>query len=407
MDKQTIEKLVKEYGSPLYVFEKERLINDYINLRDAFQNIYPKYQVAYSYKTNYAPRICKIMKELGALAEVVSDMEMSIAKRVGYKSSEIIYNGPMKGPLMEDFLLDGGVVNVDNPAEADRIIQLANTNPSKKLYVGIRVNMDVGQSFISRFGMEAFTDEFDGVINKLKAVDNVNIIGLHCHIGHSRHLEAWKQRACYMLKVLDHYFDKPLKFIDLGSGMFGNIEESFGKQFGDSIPSFEDYARVVAGAFAEHFDGMPDSDKPYLITEPGTTIISANIDVITTVTGLKTVRGKQFANLDCCIYNVGELCRIKNLPIKVVNCSKDAKYYDDITLSGYTCLEYDVIYPNFKGTIGFGDHLIVGNCGGYTNVSKPPFIGPQVAMIELDSNGNTFLFKRSETVDDILSTYIY
>lgn len=407
MDKLTILNLVKEYGSPLYVFKKERLVNDYVNLRDAFQKIYPKYQVAYSYKTNYAPRICKIMKELGALAEVVSDMEMSIAKRVGYQSSEIIYNGPMKGPLMEDFLLDGGVVNVDNPAEADRIIQLANTNPSKKLSVGIRVNMNVGQSFISRFGMEAFTDEFDGVISKLNAVDNINIIGLHCHIGHSRHLEAWKQRACYMLKVLDYYFDKPLKFIDLGSGMFGNVEESFGKQFGDSIPSFEDYARVVAGAFAEYFDGMPDSDKPYLITEPGTTIISANIDVITKVTGLKTVRGKQFANLDCCIYNVGELCRIKNLPINVVNCSEDAKYYEDITLSGYTCLEYDVIYPNFRGTIGVGDYLIVGNCGGYTNVSKPPFIGPQVAMIELDSNGNTFLFKRSEAVDDILSTYIY
>ncbi len=407
MEKKQVKELVSKYGSPLYVLDRKGLLDDYNNLHNAFSSIYPKYRLAYSYKTNYAPYICKIMKEMGALAEVVSDMEMSIAQKVGYSNEQIIYNGPMKGPLMEDFLINGGIVNIDNKEEADRIIDLSKKNKDKILSVGVRVNMNVGQSFISRFGMEAFTDEFDGVISKLKAVDNINIIGLHCHIGHSRHLEAWKQRACYMLKVLDHYFDKPLKFIDLGSGMFGNVEESFGKQFGDRIPSFEDYARVVAGAFAEHFDGMSDSDKPYLITEPGTTIISANIDVITTVTGLKTVRGKQFANLDCCIYNVGELCRIKNLPIKVVNCSEDAKYYDDITLSGYTCLEYDVIYPNFKGTIGVGDYLIVGNCGGYTNVSKPPFIGPQVAMIELDSNGNTFLFKRSETVDDILSTYIY
>lgn len=407
MEKEFIEELVEEYGSPLYVFRKERLISDYNRLRDAFRKIYPKYQVAYSYKTNYAPRICQIMKELGALAEVVSDMEMSIAKRVGYESHEIIYNGPMKGPLMEQFLLEGGIVNVDNPAEADRIIELALANPGKAIHLGIRVNMNVGQNFVSRFGMEAYTEEFDSTFRKLNAIDNIQIVGMHCHIGHSRHLEAWKQRAEYMLGVVDYYFSAPLKFIDLGSGMFGNCGEFFGSQFTDHVPTFEEYAEVVASEFAMHYANIPDEDKPMLYTEPGTTLISSNIDVLTKVTGIKTVRGKHFANLDSCIYNVGELCRIKRLPVEVVNCSPASRHYDDITLSGYTCLEYDVIYPGYCGAIGVGDYVIVGNCGGYTNVSKPPFIGPQVAMVELDERGRTSLFKRPETVDDILSTYIY
>lgn len=407
MEKELIDRLVKEYGSPLYVFQKERLVNDYNRLVDAFRRYYPKYRVAYSYKTNYAPRVCQIMKGLGALAEVVSDMEMNIAQRVGYRNEEIIYNGPMKGPQMEEFLLNGGVVNIDNAAEADRIITLAEKNPEKKLTVGIRVNMNVGQNFVSRFGMEAYTEEFDTVFNKLEATKNIDIIGMHCHIGHSRHIEAWKIRSEYMLGVVDHYFNRPLKFIDLGSGMFGNCAESFGKQFGDYIPTFEDYAEVVAGAFAEHYKNTPDEEKPWLLTEPGTTIISANMDVITTVTGMKTVRGTHFANTDSSIHIVGELCRIKDLPIEVVNANPDSENFDDITLSGYTCLEYDVILKNFKGKVGVGDYLVVGNCGGYTNVSKPPFIGPQCAMIELDENQNTFLFKRSETVDDILSTYIF
>lgn len=407
MEIELIDRLVKEYGSPLYVFQKERLVSDYNRLVDAFRNHYPKYRVAYSYKTNYAPRVCQIMKGLGALAEVVSDMEMNIAQHVGYRNEEIIYNGPMKGPQMEEFLLNGGVVNIDNAAEADRIIALAEANPDKKLTVGIRVNMNVGQNFVSRFGMEAYTEEFDMVFNKLEATKNIEIIGMHCHIGHSRHIEAWKIRAEYMLGVVDHYFDRPLKFIDLGSGMFGNCAESFGKQFGDYIPTFEDYAEVVAGAFAEHYKNTPDEEKPWLLTEPGTTIISANMDVITTVTGMKTVRGKHFANTDSSIHIVGELCRIKDLPIEVVNANPESQYFDDITLSGYTCLEYDVILKSFKGKVGVGDYLIVGNCGGYTNVSKPPFIGPQCAMIELDENNNTFLFKRTETVDDILSTYIF
>ena len=406
MDKKLIDRLVKEYGSPLYVFQKERLVSDYNRLVDAFRSHYTKYKVAYSYKTNYAPHICKIMKGMGALAEVVSDMEMSIAKKVGYCNNEIIYNGPMKGPLMEDFLQGGGIVNIDNAAEADRIINIANANPNKTLTVGIRVNMNVGQNFVSRFGMEAYTDEFDTVFKKLEDTKNIEIIGMHCHIGHSRHIEAWKIRAEYMLGVVDHYFNRPLKFIDLGSGMFGNCAESFGKQFGDYIPTFEDYAEVVAGAFAKHYKETPEEDKPWLLTEPGTTIISANMDVITTVTGMKTVRGKHFANTDSSIHIVGELCRIKDLPIKVVNVSDTTKFFDDITISGYTCLEYDVICPKFSGNIGLGDYLVVGNCGGYTNVSKPPFIGPNCAMIELDANGQTTLIKRIENVDDILLTYV-
>lgn len=407
MDKNLIDHLIKEYGSPLYVFQKNKLVQDYNRLVGAFRNHYPKYRVAYSYKTNYAPRVCQIMKALGAFAEVVSDMEMNIAQRVGYRNEDIIYNGPMKGSQMEDFLLNGGIVNIDNAAEADRIIALAEVNPDRHLTVGIRVNMNVGQNFVSRFGMEAFSEEFDSVFKKLEETENIDIIGMHCHIGHSRHLEAWKIRAEYMLGVVDHYFNRPLKFIDLGSGMFGNCAESFGKQFGDYIPTFEDYAEVVAGAFAEHYKDIPEEERPWLLTEPGTTIISANMDVITTVTGMKTVRGKHFANTDSSIHIVGELCRIKDLPIEVVNANPESQYFDDITLSGYTCLEYDVILKNFAGKVGVGDYLIVGNCGGYTNVSKPPFIGPQCAMVELDENNNTFLFKRTETVDDILSTYLY
>lgn len=59
---------------------------------------YDNYIPGYSYKTNYAPHICKLVKSLGGYAEVVSDMELYVAKKIGYENSEIIYNGPCKGP---------------------------------------------------------------------------------------------------------------------------------------------------------------------------------------------------------------------------------------------------------------------------------------------------------------------
>ena len=89
-------------------------------------------------------------KEMGGYAEVVSDMEYEIAERVGYNSSQIIYNGPLKGPKLEQHLLGGGITNIDNIDEIMRVIDFAN-KCKQEIKVGIRVNINVGQNFISHF----------------------------------------------------------------------------------------------------------------------------------------------------------------------------------------------------------------------------------------------------------------
>ena len=72
---------------------------------------------------------------------------------------------------------------------------------------------------------------------------------------------------------------------------------------------------------------------------------------------------------------------------------------------GYTCLEHDVMYRGFQGTLAVGDYVIFGNVGGYSNVSKPPFISPNCAMIAVKGDAAA-LMKRTETVRDILATYV-
>ena len=72
MDKTTIECLIKEFGSPLYIFDDKAFVENYNHLCKAFKDIYPNYVPGYSYKTNYTPHICKLVKRLGGYAEVVS-----------------------------------------------------------------------------------------------------------------------------------------------------------------------------------------------------------------------------------------------------------------------------------------------------------------------------------------------
>lgn len=125
MEKSVYRSLLGERSTPFYVFDTQGFIENYQALQAAMQQVYPNYRVAYSYKTNYTPYICNLVKSLGGYAEVVSDMEYRLARKLGYENSHIVYNGPAKGSCMEEHLRNGGISNVDNPAEAARVAQLA------------------------------------------------------------------------------------------------------------------------------------------------------------------------------------------------------------------------------------------------------------------------------------------
>ena len=114
--------IVLRYGSPLYLFYENEFRANFAHLCEVFRAVYKNYIPAYSYKTNYTPYVCGIVKEMGGYAEVVSDMELYLAKKIGYNHSQIFYNGPCKGKMLEEHLLAGGISNIDNEDEAKRMI---------------------------------------------------------------------------------------------------------------------------------------------------------------------------------------------------------------------------------------------------------------------------------------------
>ena len=138
--------------------------------------------------------------------------------------------------------------------------------------VGLRLNVDVGQGFISRFGIDSDSEEVEAIVGLLRQSSNIKLMGIHMHVGRTRGVDAWHTRAIKMIELADRIFkDRTPEFIDLGSGMFGNMEDSLAKQFSDSIPTFEDYAFAIAKTFAERYGKLPESEQPILFTEPGTT----------------------------------------------------------------------------------------------------------------------------------------
>lgn len=401
-----IQELIKEKVTPFYIFDEQGFVNNYKNLDNALKSVYSNYIISYSYKTNYTPYIAKLVKDLGGYAEVVSDMEYLLAKKIGYRNSQIVYNGPSKGILMYEHLENNGILNIDSLDEARRIVNYCNEHPNRQYSCGLRINMNLGDGFISRFGIDPESKDMETFTQLINDTANLKLVGIHCHISRHRTLEAWAKRSEIMLYVADKLFSDVPEYISLGSGMFADMERALKDQFGgDSVPSYRDYARVAIEPIARHYSEY--TNKPILFTEPGTTLVARYISFISKVLSIKEIHGKYFANMDGDYHNLGEICTMKKLPIRIIPGGKRQKKYENLNITGFTCLEQDLMFPKLEEPIAVDDLICFGNVGAYSIVSKPQFINPQSPMYVVKPDHSITEIMKAETFDDVFSKFVF
>ncbi len=403
MIREKMKELTNEFGDAFYILESEQFRNNFLELKAAFTDIYPNFNIAYSYKTNYTPKLCKIVDELGGFAEVVSDMEMEIALRIGVKPENIIWNGPYKnGKKVEQLLALGGTVNLDSAYEIEMLEAIAMKYPDQKLNVGIRCNFDVNDGVVSRFGFDIHSDDFKRAIALITRYENLHLIGIQCHFA-TRRLDTWRPRVEGMLRLLDELGTVP-EHIDLGGGLFGKMADSLKAQFDSDIPTYKQYAQEVAPVFAEYFKDF--ENKPMLLIEPGSALVGDCMRFASKVVNIKSVRGKAIATLLGSIYNINPTLNKKNPPIEVVSMGEEQQEYTDLDFGGFTCIESDYLYRHFDGKLAMNDMVIFGNVGSYSVVLKPPFILPNFPVVDL-SQGKVEIIKNAETFDDLFHTFAF
>ncbi len=396
-----IKRLVEQVGDSFYLLDSKQFRENFIELKSEFSKIYPNFNIAYSYKTNYMPKLCKIVDELGGFAEVVSDMEMEIALRVGVEPKNIIWNGPFKNTQkVEQLLVLGGTVNIDSAYEIDVIADIAHKHPDKKLNIGVRCNFDINDGVVSRFGFDVESNDFNRAMSLFSEYKNLYLIDMQCHFA-TRRLDTWKPRAEGMLALIDKLGILPER-IDLGGGLFGKMADSLKAQFDSEIPNYKQYAEVVASIFAEHFKGV--KNKPMLLIEPGSALVGDCMKFAAKVVNIKNVRDKFIATLLGSIYNINPTLNKKNPPIKVYSMGEEQKEYKNLDFGGFTCIESDYLYRHYDGKLAKGDIVVFGNVGSYSVVLKPPFILPNFPIIDI-SDGGLEIIKRGETFDDLFHTY--
>lgn len=399
INSEIIRNLREEYGEAFYLLDSEQFRKNFIELKDTFSAIYPYFNIAYSYKTNYTPKLCKIVNELGGYAEVVSEMETELALRCGVDPNNIIWNGPIKNlEKLKEYLNMGVTVNIDSLNEANFIDAYAS-DIQKKLNVGIRCNYDVNDGVVSRFGFDIEGEDFSKVMNIIMNNPYLHFVNFQCHFA-KRQVEYWPARAKGMVDLIERIGIIPER-IDIGGGLFGKMPLSLKSQFKAEIPNYVDYANAAATIIRDYFK---DKDMiPELIIEPGTAIVGDCMKFVGTVKTIKNVRGKYFATILGSQKNIS-MSGI-NPPIEVVHMNYELCDYQGLDMVGFTCIEGDVLYKNFTGKLAVDDAVVISNCGSYSLVMKPPFILPNFPVLDICGN-QVEVIKKKETFDDVFHTFV-
>ncbi len=397
---QMLQSMETEYGEAFYLLDINRFIGNYRELLSAFRAVYPKTEIAYSYKTNYIPALCRAVNGLGGYAEVVSHMEYALARRIGVPFEKIVFNGPYKRPdAVRELLLGGGTVHLDSARELEPLQALAKENPGKQLNVGIRVNFPIGDGKLSRFGFDVEGDDFLAALRCVEKTPNLHLQALHCHFA-PRDLETWKPRAAGMAVLVRRFGLRPDR-IDLGGGMFGKMDERLKRQFGGEIPSYQEYAKAVGEGFQPFLQG---DTQPVLMIEPGSALVGDCMDLAAKVFGVKTIREHRIATVLASTHNIQMGSKTPSVDVISMNSNPpDAE--GPVDIAGYTCIESDLLVRDYPGPVSAGDYVVFYNVGSYSIVLKPPFILPNVPVLIVRDGQPIEVAKRAEEPGDVFQTY--
>ncbi len=357
-----------------YVFDSVALMDNISKLHWEFSSRYSNFSIAYSFKTNYLKKICDLVRSFGGRAEVVSPEEYAYARRIGFQHKDIVYNGVIPDERKAFDALLGAKVNVDSLDAFRRMERGAeDIFLNRPIPVGVRLNFDIGNGIVSRFGVDIDGEEYHELMNAISENYRFSFKGFQCHIGCGRPARYWKEKA---KKMVDQAVLYGASYIDVGGGMYGPMEEDLAKQF-DGYSGYDEYAEAVC---AEVDSKFPDHSLE-LIIEPGTALVGNTMHVVATVTGVKEVRGQTYITVDCCSNQLGVICDVKDIPARVIGDSKGPEVNDAI-IAGNTCLEFDYLKKGFSGRVEVGDRILFSNVGAYSIGASRQFITPRIPVVD-------------------------
>lgn len=397
MQSKDLLELAESYGSPLYVYDAEKIESQYKRLTNAFSKV-EKLRINYAMKALSNISILKLLKNLGSGLDTVSFQEVKLGLHAGFSPDKIIYtpNG-VSFEEIEAVAKLGVQINIDNLSILEHfgtkypeIPVCIRLNPH--IMAGGNANISVGH-IDSKFGISVHQ-----MPHLLRIVENtnMNINGVHMHTGSDiLDVEVFLYAAELLFNAAKQF--KNLKFLDFGSGfkvpykkddIETNVEE-LGKKLTKRFLAFEkEYGSELTLAF---------EPGKFLVSEAGYFLAKVNV--------IKQTTSTVFAGIDS---GFNHLIRpmFYGSQHMIENISKPKGKERFYTVVGYIC-ETDTFANNRKiAEIHEGDILCFRNAGAYCFSMASNYNSRFKPAEVLWKNGKGILIRERETFEDLLKNQI-
>ncbi|MCP4135841.1 MAG: diaminopimelate decarboxylase [bacterium] len=404
IDGFAVKDLARDFGSPLFVFSEKTIRQNY---RDAFRSFnlrYPKVSFAWSYKTNYLDAVCAVFHSEGARAEVVSEYEFAMARRIGVPGNSIIFNGPYKPyHALVTAVSEGACIHIDHYDELFLLEQIAG-EMNRTIDVGIRLNMDTGiYPSWDRFGFNFDNSEALDAARRMFAGGKLRINGVHTHIGTCVLEPAAFGKAVEKLVLFTRQVESELNFkieyIDIGGGFpsCSTLHEQYAPGE-ESNPPIDAYAEAITSSLLA--GGFSPDRLPTLVLETGRALIDdAGFCVTSVVANKRLANGSRSLVIDAGVNSLFTSFWYKHAVYPV---DEKNGMFEETAIYGPLCMNIDVVRPSMRlPALDPGDLLVIGPVGAYNVSQWLQFIRMRPAVVMIGENGEVAKIRDEENIDAI------
>ncbi|MCL2856838.1 MAG: diaminopimelate decarboxylase [Oscillospiraceae bacterium] len=406
--------LAEQYGTPLYVMDEDEIRKNARAFTSGIEKYYGgKGHVAFACKAFCCKEICRIADSEGLWLDVVSGGETHTALSAGFPVERLIFHGNNKPATELADAIDAGIgrIVVDNIFELELLNQLASA-ASKRDKVKIQLRIKPGveahtHEFIttgqidSKFGFALETGEAFEAVKKALEQGNIELVGLHCHIGSQIFdVAAFAQAARVMVDFIAKIKN------DLGHQIAElNLGGGFGiKYLHEHTPApYESFMEAVSKVVLEgcRTRGI---DVPTIILEPGRSITGPAGITLYTIGALKEIPGvRTYLTVDGGMADNPRYALYQSKYEMLLAGRANAPKTDSYKVAGRCCESGDILgvdVPLPKPKVGEILAVLATGAYNYTMASHYNRLpNPAIVMVK---GGKSRVIVRRENYDDLI-----
>ncbi len=392
--------LVREYGSPLYVYNENILRRSCRDMRSLIN--LPQVKVCYSAKANANPHLLRIVRSEGLFVDSMSPGELALNKLAGFKREEIFYVcNNVSAEELANAAANSNLVSVDSISQLETFGRVA---PGSEVMVRLNPGMGLGhhEKVITggkktKFGINP---EDYPAMRALCVKYNLKLVGLNQHVGSLfMDADAFLQSVNWMLETAEGF--EGLKYIDFGGG-YGIPYRKYAGEPRLDIVAFSQKCTAAVKAWVAKTGYAGE-----FIIEPGRYVPAESGLLLGTVTATKNNGPTRYACTDVG-FNILPRPMLYDAfhDVEIYRPEGGAPKGADMpqAIVGNICETGDILHKNYVlPEIEKDDLLGFLDAGAYCYAMASSYnqrVRP--AEVLITSGGDVKLIRRRETVEDLL-----